>query len=383
MLQPKLTFVFDRKGNASKTKEGVVELVISYNGVRRYFSTGVWVYPQEWANGSVVGRMDWKILNDQLQAVYKKCSEIVLEMYEEGRIDIAAVPKILKDKMCVKVTFIDFAKEIAQMKMKDLRHGTRKRYKVVFDFLDEWKGIVYFSDLTERNIRKMDEVLEKRGLVESSRWNYHKHVKMFARQALEEGYIKKNPYAKLKIKRGDDNGKDRLLTPAEFHRFETCVIPSEHLKRVRDLFVFQTYTMMGYSDLAAFDYGKCVEINGQVVYKANRLKTDQPFTIVLLPQAMAILKKYDYKLPIISNVKYNDYLKSAVSYAKIDKPVCTHWARHTGATMMVNDDIPMHIVQHMLGHASIRETEKTYAKVLDRSIVRQMADYQEKKSKRA
>jgi len=116
------------------------------------------------------------------------------------------------------------------------------------------------------------------------------------------------------------------------------------------------------------------------VYRANRVKTEQPFTIVLLKPALAILKKYDYILPIASNQKYNDYLKAAAKYAKIDKPITTHWARHTGATMLVNEgQIPMHIVQHMLGHASIRETEKTYAKVLDRTIVQTMANYQKKK----
>jgi integrase len=51
--------------------------------------------------------------------------------------------------------------------------------------------------------------------------------------------------------------------------------------------------------------------------------------------------------------------------------------------MLVNEgQIPMHIVQHMLGHASIRETEKTYAKVLDRTIVETMANYQKKKKRR-
>ena len=118
-------------------------------------------------------------------------------------------------------------------------------------------------------------------------------------------------------------------------------------------------------------------INGQVVYKANRQKTQQVFTIVLLEPALRILKRYGNKLPIISNVKYNDYLKAAVTYARIDKAVTTHWARHTGATMLLNEGkVPMHIMQHILGHASIRETERTYAKLMDESIVEAMVGYQ-------
>ena len=120
-------------------------------------------------------------------------------------------------------------------------------------------------------------------------------------------------------------------------------------------------------------------MNGQMVYRSNRIKTDQQFTIVLLRPALEILKRYKYKLPIISNVKYNAYLKAAVMYAKIDKPVSTHWARHTGATMLLNEGkVPMHIVQHMLGHATIRETERTYVKVMEATIVETMINYQRK-----
>lgn len=381
MVTPKLTFVFDRKGQAKKTKKGVIELRITHDKKRKYISTGISVSPRQWCNGSVVGRDDWKELNGQLQTLYRKCSEIVAQMMDEDNVDINALPNILKDRMTVKQTFLEYAKELYELKEATIRVGTRKRYKVVFDFLDEWKGIVYFSDVTEQKIRKMDDCLEKRGLKESSRYNYHKTLKMFAKQAFEDGLIKRNPYAKMRIRRGEDDGLKRYLTPSEFKRFETCVIPSEHLRRVRDLFVFQTYTMMSYSDLAEFDFKKCVKMNGQMVYKSQRVKTEQPFTVVLLQPALAILKRYKNKLPIISNAKYNDYLKSAVGYAKINKQVTTHWARHTGATMLVNDGIPMHIVQHILGHASIKETEKTYAKVLDRTIVEQMANYQKEDKK--
>jgi integrase len=382
MGTPKLTFVFDRKHvtREDKKRTGVVELRITYNKTRVYMTTGIWLHEKEWSNGKVVGKDGWKELNDQLGIIYKRCSEIVVDMMEAGCLDIKAIPKLFEDRIKQKQTFIEYAKEYSKTKIKNLRQGTQRRYKVVFDFLDSWGGIVRFSDLTEANIQKMDDYLADKGLKESSRYNYHKIVKSFVIQAFNEGLIAKNPYAKLRIGRGEDDGIHRYLTPNEFKRFEKCKIGSEHLAKVRDLFVFQTYTCMGYADLEAFDYKKCEKVKGQIVYRSNRVKTDQPFTVVLLKPALDILKKYGYHLPIISNVKYNDYLKSAVTYAKIDKPVSTHWARHTGATMILNDgSVPMHVVQHILGHASIRETEKTYAKVLDRTIVESMANYQKKK----
>lgn len=379
MVIPNLTLLFDRKKQSAKDKTGVVELKISAGKTRKYISTGVKLLPKEWKNGSVANREDMITLNRQLQSLVKKCNEIITQMMEEDRVDLNSIPVMLKDRLKQKQTFLEFTKEYGRKKMKGLRIGTQKRYKVVFDFLESWRGIVSFADVTEKNIMKMDECLEGRGLKASTRYNYHKILKSLVVQAFDEGLIAKNPYAKLKIKRGEEDGLQRYLTPAEFHRFETCKIGSEHLAKVRDLFVFQTYTTMSYSDLAEFDYSKCEKMDGHIVYRSSRVKTDQPFTVVLIEPALVILQKYNYKLPIISNVKYNDYLKAAVAYASIDKPVTTHWARHTGATMLVNEGkLPMHIVQHILGHASIRETERTYAKVLDRTIVESMANYQQK-----
>lgn len=379
MVLPILTLIYDRKGHATAKKPSVVELRISAGKVRKYISTGVKVYPKEWKEGSVIGRKDWKELNDQLQLVKRKCSEIVTRMMEDGSLDLNAVPNILKDELYQSDTFIAYAQELAERKYRTISSGTRRQYELLFKFLDQWRGLRYFSDITERTILKMDDELSKKGLKDCTKWNYHKLVKSFIEQAVGDGIVKRNPYSRLDIRRGRENGLTRYLTPDEFHRFETCVIPTESLRRVRDLFVFQAYTAMGYSDLADFDYSKCTEVDGMKVYTANRVKTDKPFMFVILKPALAILQRYGYQLPIISNVKYNLYLKAAVEYAKIDKPVSSHWARHTGATLLINEGkLPMHIVQHILGHATIKETERTYAKVMDETIIEAMKGYDER-----
>ena len=378
MSKVNLTFVFDRKRETKrdKKKTGVVELRITCDKVRTYMSTGIWLHDKEWSNGKVVGKEDWKELNERLNAIYKKCSEIVVKMIEDECLDIKAIPKLFKDKVMQKQTFLEYAHECAERKKRYVSVGTQKRYKVVLGFLERWKGIVYFSDVTDKNILKMDEYLEDRGLIPSSRYNYHKIVKHFVRQAFADGLITKNPYGKIRLNRGDENGITRVLTPEEFRRLETCVIPTESMRKVRDLFVFQTYTMMGYADLAAFDYKKCTKVRGHMIYKGNRHKTGQEFMFMLLDPALKILKKYKNKLPIISDQVYNRYLKVIAGYAKIDKPLTSHYARHTGATLLLNEGkVDLHIIQHILGHATLRETERTYAKLMDDTIVESMAEY--------
>lgn len=148
-------------------------------------------------------------------------------------------------------------------------------------------------------------------------------------------------------------------------------MPTKSLERVRDLFVFQTYTCLSYVDLQNFDVN-CI-VNG--MYTANRGKTGMEFSFILLSGAKKVLEKYDGHLPIISNVKYNEYLKLVAQAAKIEKPITSHWARHTGATILLNDGgVDERIVSKILGHSSVRQTHETYAKLLDKTIYKAMSE---------
>ena len=68
-------------------------------------------------------------------------------------------------------------------------------------------------------------------------------------------------------------------------------------------------------------------------------------------------------------MKYNEYLKIVAQTAGIDKPVSSHWARHTGATLLLNEGVPMQIVSKICGHSSTKITEQVYAKLLDETVV--------------
>ena len=84
--------------------------------------------------------------------------------------------------------------------------------------------------------------------------------------------------------------------------------------------------------------------------------------------------KYEGKLPVISNPKYNEYLKVVAQAAGIDKPISTHWARHTGATLLINEGVDSHIIKKICGHSSIKITEQIYAKLLDETVVDAVQD---------
>ncbi|MGI8584363.1 MAG: site-specific integrase, partial [Chitinophagaceae bacterium] len=76
----------------------------------------------------------------------------------------------------------------------------------------------------------------------------------------------------------------------------------------------------------------------------------------------------DKVLPVLSNQKYNEYLKEIANVCSIDKNLTTHTARHTFATTVtLSNGVPMESVSKMLGHKNLKTTQH-YAKVLDKKI---------------
>lgn len=145
--------------------------------------------------------------------------------------------------------------------------------------------------------------------------------------------------------------------------------------RLKALFVFQCYTCLAYHDLAAFDAGRLVDVGGgRWSYSGERGKTGKEYSFLLLRPAVAVLEKYGWRLPVLSNVKYNEYLKVVAQTAGVDKPITSHWARHTGATVLLNAGVDMETVARVLGHSSTKVTRSTYARLLDDTVVRKMLE---------
>lgn len=380
MIIPTLTYIYDRRHQATSSRPALIELRVTHDRKQIYINTGIKVLPKCWRNGVVAYTPEANNQNATLNMLMLKVRTITNDMLMDGTFHIDAIKPRLEHDTLQRQTFIDYGRERAAKRCGGNQESTLKRYFSFLDWLDEWGVIKLFTDITEQNITLMDEELAKSGMKTSSRYsNYHKYMKAIIKDAMADNLITCNPYAKLHIKKTDGDTVEKLLTPDEFRKIEKCTMPTESLTRVRDLFIFQTYTCLSYVDLAAFDYSKVRMIGSSQVYTGRRKKTGQEFSFVLLKPALNILKKYNYKLPVISNVKYDLYLKAVAAHAKIDKPVSSHWARHTGATLLLNSGmIPISVVSKILGHSTSKITEQVYAKLLDNTIVTAMQAYNKK-----
>ena len=155
-----------------------------------------------------------------------------------------------------------------------------------------------------------------------------------------------------------------------------------------DLFVFQMWTGLAYSDAQSFDISQYKKVNGKWVNIGERIKTGVPYVSVLLPPVVDVLEKYGWKTPQIENHVYNRMLKAIGEMAKIGTKLHSHLARHSFATYMLSQGTRIENVGKMLGQKNIRTTQR-YAKVLAQDvrndfdkIAAQMTQSSEQKKKR-
>lgn len=380
MKKAVIELVFDRLRRAEKYGKGSVEIRFFFSGKQCYFSTGVAVPAKNWKNGRVFRHAEADTMNETLEILLLKVRRAFNDMLERGEFSLADLKEAVRVKQKRSDEFLSFCERRIEVRCYGLGDARKKRYYNCFDLLKEWGGIKKFGDVTERKVLEFDRLLRARGLKQSTRWaGYHRTLNSFLLDAHHEGLIRVNPYRNLHIGRDDGEGAiERRLTTDELARLMNADLPTLSLQRVRDLFVFQTYTCLSYIDLVEFDAERMERTELGLVYRGKRGKTGGDFVFLVLPAAKEILDKYGGVLPLVSNVKYNLYLKSIAQFAGLEKPLSSHYARHTGATLLLNAGVSMEVVAKILGHKSTEMTRRIYAKLLDSTVARSMADAEKK-----
>lgn len=357
------------------------------------------VRASEWRYGKVVGRDDAKELNERLESFVRSANEeVTRRVNEKLPIDARVIRRKVYglddgDESEVTVDFLDWIKE--QVSEMRLAEGTLKHYRTLIDRLRQFGKMRDWKDLTTANIYKWDMWLHglKKGqsdadvkagvaaeyISDAAVYNYHKCLKALLNRAVMFDMMEQSPYDKLRgqFKRGDVENVE-YLTEEEMEAIVGIhPLAGSQMAVARDLFVFQLYTGLSYSDSQAFDMKDYKKVDGKWVNVGKRVKTGVAYVSQLLPPAVEVLEKYGMQLPKIGNADYNHCLKALGIAAGIEKPLHSHLARHTFATMMLREGVRIEHVSKMLGHTNITTTQR-YAKVLADDIRKDFSMIEEK-----
>ena len=194
-------------------------------------------------------------------------------------------------------------------------HLTNFREGLTFEFFDE-RGLNDY-------VGYLRDVKEMRNTTIGKQLSF---LKWFLRWAFKKGVHQNNAYDSYKPKLKSTQKKIIFLTWDELNRLREFKIPfnKQALERVRDVFLFQCFTGLRYSDV--FNLRRS-DIKGDHI-EVTTVKTSDSLIIELNNHSKAILDKYkdvafeyDKVLPVITNQKMNDYLKELAELAGIDEPI--------------------------------------------------------------
>jgi integrase/recombinase XerD len=396
----KFSFTVIARKSTEKKNLVILQGRIACNGVRANdFSLGMKVLAKNWnsVEQCITGKQ-YVELNNRLQKIRQDIDLLYSDFLrtnqpftaEDIRTTYTTKDKPLATVLEVYHQFID-EKELLQTANK-IRKSTLKRYEsfritfsnylkniskgetmamIDFDKAQADKFVLYLSTTKNYYDRFNNQNYISRSL---------RMLKQVFKWAVEREIIEKNPLQYYKIERAKAENQIFLET-TEISKLQALQPASATLQRALDLFIFQVHTGLTYGDTQAFDYEKHIFIEDNKVFiRMKREKTGVITLVPLFPKANEILKKYanDMKKTVLNLGKYNKYLKEVAALANIEKSLSSHVARRTAGYMWLNEGISMEVVSRMLGHSSIRETEKIYAKVLPSYITSETSKFYNK-----
>lgn len=296
-----------------------------------------------------------------------------------------------EEYVSVKTAFDEYINTVGK-KNSWAKATIKKNYTVRKHFLSVVKDKPFQAITTELLQAFIDSLLSQ-GLKNTTIHKDYQFVRFFLRWARKKKYYNGDADIefKPKLKGTDGNHKEIIyLSLDELRQLQEYNIPDQknYLKTTRDVFLFCCYTSLRYSDVHAL---KRSDIYGNAIHIVTQ-KTDDGLTIELNSKARAILDKYadvhlpnEAALPVISNQKYNVFLKELGELAGLDAPtrivyykgnkrydeyhpkyalITSHCARRTFVVTALQLGIPVEVIIRWTGHSDY-DAMKPYVAIVD------------------
>lgn len=388
---------FLKKAKLLKNGEASVAMRITVDGqrvennIRKSILPNLWDQSKERAKGTSTAAVD---LNRFIEDARIRIRQIVTELQQTGaeinplivQQRFYGVGQVRKQERTILQVIQEHNDEANQLIGKDFVEITWRRYETMKRYLGELIKQKYgvddllLSNFTGEVIRAYEVYLKtEKDLCQNTLIRYMKALKKITNRCLANDWIQKDPFAGIKFR--EEPTEPEFLTLEEVDRIYNCNPGSKRLEVIKDMFLMSAFTGLAFTDVSQLTEDHIVTDNdGNKWIRKPRQKTKLMSNIPLLDVPLAIIEKYqgDKKaakkgvlLPIPCNQVMNRYLKEIAEICKINKHLTMHTARHTYATLCLSQGVSLKNVSKMLGHASVKMTER-YARVLDSSILRDM-----------
>ena len=381
----KYRLVYNRKKQLNKQGTALVQVEALLNQRKVYFRTNLYLKPEHWnsRNAQVDNHPQAHDLNSMLFEFVLHLQAIELSLWKRGiPVTLSLLKDAIKKDKPVNVTFPVFAKIYVQE--SDRKRSTKENLMTTITVLQEFRPGIDFKDITYTFLRDFEVHLKEKGNSVNTIAKHLRQLRTLVNEAINQGYIPSDAYPFRKYKIKQEKGRKEFLTPDELKRLENLDVDKK-LRHVLDAFLFCCYTGLRYSDFCQLTPENIIRVNGKRWLYFKSVKTDVeirlPLHLLFEGKALAVLERYDIVTDFAKigpNSEANKYLAQLSALARIRKHITYHTARHTCATLLVHQGVPITTVQKLLGHTSVRTTE-VYSEVLSNTIIRDLKAVKRKK----
>lgn len=377
-MKKHVRLVYDRKKVSAKTGTGKIELsVYLQEGERKWITVGE-ASPETWMTVAESRSITSKMIHFEeiIRSMELLHEDMTIDNFcRHAEIDELSINKgkVMFNGNDLRQSFVKFCRD--HLEQENLAKNSIKDTNVVLNAVEASGILKTLADLTKANVFAFDAWLRRqKDKSDYTIHGYHKKVKKYTKILWQLEMIESDPYQYVKFPKGS-NKERNPLNEKELLKIRNLKC-SGHLELARDRFIFMAYTGLAFCDMDLFDFDTMTEERKDYTYiDGERLKTGSKFFTPILPPAMDVLKKYDYKLPKITNQKLNEYCHVIESLCEIHKPVTCHIARHSFATLMLYYGFTLEEVKKMLGHKDIKTTQiyaKLSTKMLEDSVKKKL-----------
>lgn len=361
-----------RRAKAGKDNKAAVQMSLILNGERKFINLP-WKCDVDEFN-----KKRKPTIIQQLEREWSyKVDVCVAELLRNGEpLTTENIREVLKTggvrSYTIRDCFNDYLKTLSKRVDIDLTHSAYRKYELTRDIVfAHINPDMQLSAINSAFIEDLYNDLKRIYQVNSSA-SYMAKIKTFILYAINNGKLTSNPFQNVKIKR--EVKQIEYLTEEEIKVIEQHRCSTEALERCKDVFLMQVYSGLSFIDLENLRK-EDIRKSGETYYiQKPRQKTKVEYTAVLFPEAITILEKYDYKLPIISNQKTNSALKALARECGINKRVYNHLGRKTYGTRLLNRNVRMEVVAKCLGHSEMKTTARFYASLHKDSIIEEVSN---------
>lgn len=379
MKKIKYRLVYNRKRSLNNQGTALIQVEASLGKDKIYLSTRIYVRPEEWdrKTSTIVNHPNATDLNTWIYEFMLQLEGIELSLWKKGitptLLQLKGLAEGNKDISLSFRTFCTSSIEKSERE-KSTKYNLWRTLSIIYEFHSNCS----WDDLSYVFLKDFEHWLRRKNYATNTVAKHMRNLRTLINEAISAGYFSsdENPFRKYAIK--TQKTPHRYLTPEELKILEKATLTGT-FKHICDAFLFCCYTGLRFSDFKLLCQNHIIESGGNPWLIIQTHKTGSivqiPLHLIFNGKALEIIKRYpsieEFK-QIGSNARTNRFLAILQKQLQIKTKITFHTARHTCATLLCHQGVPITTVQKILGHTDLSTTQ-IYSEIMADTIARDLA----------